>query len=113
MKIVPVMDMVSFIGVGVGFPGGSVVTTSPAVQEMQETRVRTLGREDPLEEETATHSSIFAWEIPQTEESGGLQSKLVAKSGICLSNQTASFTGIVLSVALQYGPLLSCQMQLV
>ena len=85
----------------------------PVGWEMRETRIPPLGREDPLEEETATHSSIFAWEIPQTEESGGLQSKLVAKSGICLSNQTASFTGIVLSVALQYGPLLSCQMQLV
>ena len=33
-----------------------------------------LGPKDPLEEETATHSSIFAWEVPRTEESGGLQS---------------------------------------
>ena len=36
-------------------------------------RVRSLGHEDPLEEEMATHSSILAWEIPWTEESGGLQ----------------------------------------
>ena len=36
---------------------------------------RSLGREDPLEEEMATHSSILAWEIPWTEELGGLQSK--------------------------------------
>ena len=36
--------------------------------------VRSLGQEDPLEEETATHSSIIAWKIPWTEESGGLQS---------------------------------------
>ena len=36
---------------------------------------RSLGREDPLEEEMATHSSILAWEIPWTEEPGGLQSK--------------------------------------
>ena len=35
--------------------------------------VRSLGQEDPLEEETATHSSILAWEIPWTEEPGGLQ----------------------------------------
>ena len=38
----------------------------------QETWVRSLGREDPLEEEMATHSSILAWEIPWTEEPGGL-----------------------------------------
>ena len=36
--------------------------------------VQSLGREDPLEEEMVTHSSSFAWEIPWTEESGGLQS---------------------------------------
>ena len=36
--------------------------------------VRSLGQEDPLEEEMATHSSIHAWRIPWTEETGGLQS---------------------------------------
>ena len=41
---------------------------------MQKTQVQSLGREDPLEEEMATHSSILAWEIPWTEEPGGLQS---------------------------------------
>ena len=41
---------------------------------MQETRVRSLGREDPLGEEMATHSRILAWGIPWTEEPGGLQS---------------------------------------
>ena len=40
----------------------------------QETWVRSLDQEGPLEEEMATHSSIFAWEIPWTEEPGGLQS---------------------------------------
>ena len=40
---------------------------------MQETRVRSLGWEDPLEKEMVTHSSILAWRIPWTEESGGLQ----------------------------------------
>ena len=44
------------------------------MQETQETRVRSLGQEDPLEEEMATHSSILAWKIPWTEEPGGLQS---------------------------------------
>ena len=43
------------------------------MQEMQETQVRFLGQEDPLEEEMAIPSSIHAWEIPWTEEPGGLQ----------------------------------------
>ena len=42
---------------------------------MQETRVQSLGGEDPLEKEMAIHSSILAWRIPWTEEPGGLQSK--------------------------------------
>ena len=41
---------------------------------MQETQVRSLSQEDPLEKEMATHFSILAWEIPWTEEPGGLQS---------------------------------------
>ena len=41
---------------------------------MQETRVRFLGREDPLEKEMATHSGIITWRIPWTEELGRLQS---------------------------------------
>ena len=43
------------------------------MQETQETWVESLGQEDPLEEERATQSSILAWEIPLTEEPGGLQ----------------------------------------
>ena len=42
---------------------------------MQETQILSLGQEDTLKEEMATHSSILAWKIPQTEEPGGLQSK--------------------------------------
>ena len=42
--------------------------------EMQETWVPSLGQEDPLEKEMATHSSILAWKIPWTEKPGGLQS---------------------------------------
>ena len=41
------------------------------MQETEETRIQSLGREDPLEEEMATHSSILAWRIPWTEELGG------------------------------------------
>ena len=48
-----------------------MVKHSPA---MQETQVQYLGREDPLEKEMATHSSILAWRIPWTEEPSGLQS---------------------------------------
>ena len=55
----------------VGFPGVSGLKHQPA---MQETQVRSLGREDPLEKETATLSSVLAWETPRTEEPGGLQS---------------------------------------
>ena len=50
------------------------VMNLPAMQETQETQVRSLGWEDPLEEEMATHSSILAWKIPWTEEPDGLQS---------------------------------------
>ena len=45
----------------------------PAMKELQEMPVQSLGQEDPLEEEMAMHSSILAWEIPWTEEPGGLQ----------------------------------------
>ena len=55
----------------IGFPSSSVVKNLPA---MQETQVPSLGQEDPLEQEMATHSSILAWEISWTEEPGGLQS---------------------------------------
>ena len=44
------------------------------VPEMTETRLQSLGQEDPLEKGTATHSSILAWRIPWTEEPGGIQS---------------------------------------
>ena len=44
------------------------------MQKTQETWVRSLSWEDPLEKVMATHSSIFAWEVPWTEEPGGLQS---------------------------------------
>ena len=47
---------------------------------MQETQVLSLGLEDPLVKEMATYSSILAWEIPWTEETGGLQSKRLQKS---------------------------------
>ena len=48
---------------------------------MQETRVPSLGQEDPLEKGMATHSSILAWEIPWTEEPGRLQSTGSQRTG--------------------------------
>ena len=56
-------------GRGGGLPGGSVVKNPPA-----NTGVPSLGGEDPLEKGIATPSSAHAWEIPWTEEPGGLQS---------------------------------------
>ena len=52
-----------------GLPGGSVVKTLPTKKE---SRVQSLGQEDPLEKEMATPYSILAWKIPWTEEPGGL-----------------------------------------
>ena len=51
-----------------GFPGGSVGKNQPVIQE---TWVPSMGWEDPLKKEMATHSSILAWGIPWTEEPGG------------------------------------------
>ena len=48
---------------------------------LRETRVQSMGQEDPLEKEMATHSSILAWRIPWTEESGGLQSRELQRVG--------------------------------
>ena len=64
------------------FPGGSdgkvsvynVEDLGSIPRLMRETWIRSLGREDPLEKEMATHCSILAWRIPWTEEPGGLQS---------------------------------------
>ena len=67
------------VHVNKGIPGGSVVKNPPA---MPETRVRSLGREDPLEEEMATLSSTLSWRIPWTEEPGGLPSPWSRKSQI-------------------------------
>ena len=69
---------------GIGFSGGSVVKNLPAMQEAQ---VQALGQVDPLEKEMSTHSSILAWEIPWTEEPGGLQSMGLRKSRTGMSSR--------------------------
>ena len=58
-----------------------VAQTIKNLPAKQETQVRSLGQEDPLVKEMATHSSILAWEILWTEEPGGLQSMGPQKSG--------------------------------
>ena len=63
------------------FSDGSAIKNPPAMQEPQEAQVWSLRQEDPLEEGTATHSSILAWRIPWTEEAGGLQSMGSERAG--------------------------------
>ena len=57
-----------------GTERGLVAQMVKSLPVMRETWVQSLGREDPLEKQIATHSSILAWRIPWTEEPGGLQS---------------------------------------
>ena len=64
-------------------PGGSEVKNHVPVQE---TQVQSLGWEDPLEKEIATHFSVLAWEVPWTEEPGGLQFMGSEESQTGLSN---------------------------
>ena len=74
-----------------GFPGGSEVKASAWNAGDP---VRSLGREDPLEKEMATHSSILAWRIPWTQEPGGLQST-GSQSQTRLSDFTFTFKHIL------------------
>ena len=62
------------------------------MQETQETWVQSLGREDPLEEGMATHSSILAWRISRTEEPGGLQSMGSQRIGHDWATNTLTLT---------------------
>ena len=65
---------------------------------MQEMQVPTLGWEDPLEKEIATHSSIFAWKIPWTEEPSGLPSmeSQRVRHGLATKQQQQSFEGEII-----------------
>ena len=69
-------DICHLLTLSVGFSGGLVLKN---LSSMQEAWVQSLGWEDPLEKEMATHSSILVWEIPWTEEPGRLQSMGVSK----------------------------------
>ena len=71
MSLTYISDFTTTSQLPLGFPSGSAIKNLPALQEMQ---VLSLGPQDPLEEDMATHSSILFWRIPWTEEPGGLQS---------------------------------------
>ena len=71
LNLQPSIHCLMFDGVLLDFPGGSEGKVSA---RMRETRVRSLGQEDPLEKEMATHSSTLAWKIPWSEKPGRLQS---------------------------------------
>ena len=62
-----------------GFPGGAMVKNPPDKEGAQEMQVRSLGQEDPLEEED--YSTTLAWKIPWTEEPGRLQSFVSPRVG--------------------------------
>ena len=72
---------------------------------MQETWVRSLSREDPLEKETPTHSSILAWEIPWTEEPGRLQSMGLQRVGHDWVTKQQSIPILIISPKLTTHPI--------
>ena len=83
--------MSSFISPLHHLPGASLVAQSvKTLPAMLETWVQSLGRKDPLEKETATHSIILTWEIPRTEEPGGLQSMVLQRVGHDLATKLPS-----------------------
>ena len=78
-------------------PMAQWIKNLPAVQETQETQVRSLHQEDPLEKELATHSSLLTWEIPWTEEPGGSspKSRIESNATKWLSRYTCIFTALI------------------
>ena len=82
-----------------GFPGGSVVKNHLPMQETQETWVRSLGQEDPLEEKVVTYSSILAGKTPWAEEPGRLQSigsqRWVMTEGLSTQSESLAFNHTV------------------
>ena len=75
---------------------------------MQELQVWSLGHENPLEKEMATHSSILAWEIPWTEEPGGLQSMGLQRVGHDLSIKTTVRNAFLTNINIVFNSLCVC-----
>ena len=76
-----------------GFPGSTEVKNLPA--NAKDARVESLRQEDPLEEETATHSSTLAWKIPWIEELGALQSMKSQESDVTKYTNNNYLTSII------------------
>ena len=68
MHLMANMSILCIFKISRGFPAGSAVKNPPAMQEMQDTWVPSLGWEDPLEKGIEIHSRILAWRIPWTEK---------------------------------------------
>ena len=68
MHLMANMSILCIFKISRDFPGGSAVKNPPAMQEMQDTWVPSLGWEDPLEKGIAVHSRILDWRIPWTEK---------------------------------------------
>ena len=85
-----------------------MVMNLPAVWE---TQVRSLGREDPLEKEMATHSSTLAWKIPWMEETGMLQS--MGSQRVRHNRATSLYSLYVISVFYLYDPLIHMKARIV
>ena len=69
-----------YLGLSMASLLAQMVKSLPAMQEIQEAQVQSLGQEDLLEKEMVTYSSILAWKIPWTEKPGRLQGQGVTKS---------------------------------
>ena len=80
-----------------------VAQTVKNLHAMQETPVRSLGREDALEKGTAAHSSILAWRIPWTEEPGGLKSMWSQRDRHNLNNLARTHTYLQSFEVLEFG----------
>ena len=73
-----------------GFPGGASRVRLP-VQEKQQTWIRSMGQADPLEKEMTTHSCLFAWKVPWTEDLAGYTVHGVAESD---TTKVTQYTGL-------------------
>ena len=85
-----------------GFPSGSVVKNLPPMQETQKMWVQSLGQEDSLEEEMATYSSIHAWKLPRTEETGRLQPVGSQKSSTPLVTKQQQYSFVKMGEHFQF-----------
>ena len=79
---------------------------------MQKMWVRSLGQEDPLEKEIAAHFNIFAWELPWTEEPGGLQSMALQRVGHYSATKRQQSLRSFVTAAMETDTTRQCQMHL-